>query len=68
MRKKKRKERVLNSEVEVFRRSKLLRKYTAKILFGQNNRKFKNKYLKKLEKSQVRQKGKEAQVFLEVEL
>ena len=34
MRKKKRKERVLNSEVEVFRRSKLLRKYTAKILFG----------------------------------
>ena len=68
MRKKKRKERVLNSEVEVFRRSKLLRKYTAKILFGQNNRKFKNKYLKKLEKSQVRQKGKEEQVFLEVEL
>ena len=68
MRKKKRKERVLNSEVEVFRRSKLLRKYTAKILFGQNNRKFKNKYLKKLEKSQVRQKGKEEQVFPEVEL
>ena len=68
MRKKKRKERILNSEVEVFRRSKLLRKYTAKILFGQNNRKFKNKYLKKLEKSQVRQKGKEEQVFPEVEL
>jgi len=50
MRKKKRKERVLNLEVEVFRRSKLLRKYTANILFGWNNKKFKNKYLKKLGK------------------
>ena len=40
----------LNLDVEEFRRSELLGKYIAKILFGQDNRKFKNKYLKKLEK------------------
>jgi len=40
----------LNLNVEKFRRSELLGKYTAKILFGWNNRKFRNKYLKKLEK------------------
>jgi len=40
----------LNLNVEEFRRSELLEKYTAKILFGWDNRKFKNKYLKKLEK------------------
>ena len=40
----------LNLNVEKFRRSELLGKYIAKILFGQDNRKFKNKYLKKLEK------------------
>jgi len=40
----------LNLNVEEFRRSELLGKYTAKILFGWDNRKFKNKYLKKLEK------------------
>jgi len=34
-----------------FRRSELLRKYIAKILFRWNNKKFEDKYLKKLEKS-----------------
>jgi len=33
MRKEKEKEKVLNSEAEVFKRSELLGKYTAKILF-----------------------------------
>jgi len=44
----------LNLEAEIFRRSELLGKYTAKILFGWNDRKFKNEYLKKLEKSWTR--------------
>ena len=51
MRKEREKERALNLEAEVFKRSKLLRKYIAKILFGWDDRKFKDKYLKKLEKS-----------------
>ena len=34
-----------------FRREKLPEKYIAKILYRQDNRKFKNKYLKKLEKN-----------------
>ena len=48
---KKEKERTLNPEVEVFKKSELPEKYTAKILFGWNDRKFENKYLKKLERS-----------------
>ena len=32
----------------MFKRSELLEKYTAKILFGWNNGKFEDKYLKKL--------------------
>ena len=51
MRKEREKERALNLKAEVFKRSKLLRKYIAKILFGWDDRKFKDKYLKKLEKS-----------------
>jgi len=51
MRKERGKERALNLEAEVFKRSKLLRKYIAKISFGWDDRKFKDKYLKKLEKS-----------------
>ena len=54
MRKEKGKEWVLNLEAEIFRRSELLEKYTANILFGWNDRKFKNEYLKKLEKSWTR--------------
>ena len=50
MRKKKGKKKILNSEVEVFKRSELLEKYMVKILFGQNNREFEDKYLKKLGK------------------
>jgi len=49
-RRKKRKERELNPEVE-FKRSKLLGKYMAKILFRWNNERFEDEYLKKLEKS-----------------
>ena len=54
--KEKRKERKLNLKVEMFKRSKLLEKYIVKILFGWDNGKFENEYLKKLERSLVRQK------------
>ena len=46
----------MSLNVEKFRRSELLEKYIAKILFGQNDRKFENKYLKKLERSWQRWK------------
>ena len=49
MRKEKRKEKMLNLEIEVFKRSKLLKKYTTKILFGWDDGKFKDKYLRKLD-------------------
>jgi len=41
----------LNPDAEQFRRSELLRKYTVKILFGWNNGKFENLYLKNLERN-----------------
>ena len=41
----------MNPEAEVFRKSELLEKYIVKILFGWNNRKFEDEYLKKLERS-----------------
>jgi len=44
----------LNPEAEVFKRSKLPEKYIAKILFGWDNRKFEDEYLKKLKRSWVR--------------
>jgi len=44
----------LNPEAEKFKRSKLLEKYTVKILFGWDDKKFENKYLKKLERSSAR--------------
>ena len=68
MRQEKKKKRTLNPEVEIFKRSELPEKYTTKILFGWNNRKFENKYLKKLERSQMRWKGKGRQAPLETEL
>ncbi len=34
----------------MFKRSELLVKYIVRLLFGQDNRKFKDKYLKNLEK------------------
>ena len=47
IRKEKEKEKMLNPETEVFKRSQLLGKYTAKTLFGWDNRKFENEYIKK---------------------
>jgi len=41
----------LNPKVEEFRRSEVLGKYAAKILFGWDNRKFEDEYLKKLERN-----------------
>ena len=54
MRKEKRKEKELNLKENIFKRTELLEKYTVRILFGQDNRKFENKYLKKLERSWAR--------------
>ena len=51
LRKEKGNKRALNPEAELFKRSELLKKYIAKILLRWNNRKFENKYLKKLKKS-----------------
>jgi len=39
------------AEKRDFRRGKLLRKYTAKMLYRWDNRKFKKKYLRKLERN-----------------
>ena len=41
----------LNLNMKKFRRNKLLGKYIVKILFGWNNRKFEDEYLKKLERN-----------------
>jgi len=40
----------MNPETDEFRRSELLEKYMAKILFGWNNKKFEDEYSKKLER------------------
>jgi len=37
--------------VEGFKRSELPKRYTAKLLFGWDNKKFKDEYLKKLKRS-----------------
>jgi len=39
------------AEQKDFRRGELLGKFTAKILYGWNNRKFEEKYLRKLERN-----------------
>jgi len=62
----KEKVKLLNLEAEMFKRSELLGKYTIKILFRWNNKKFEDKYLKKLKRSWTRWKGKGRQVLLEV--
>ena len=67
MKKGKGKERILNPKAEVFKRSKLPVKYVVIILFGWNNEKFENKYLKKLKRSWVRQKEKKKYVSTEIE-
>ena len=41
----------LNPRADEFKKSKLPGKYMVKLLFGWNNKKFKNKYLKKLKKN-----------------
>jgi len=41
----------LNLEVEEFKRGKLPGRYTTKLLYGWDNKKFEEKYLKKLEKN-----------------
>jgi len=47
----------LNPRIDEFQRSELLEKYTVKLLFGWNDKKFKNEYLKKLEKNWQRWKS-----------
>ena len=49
----------LNPEAEEFKRSELPGKYTTRILFGWDNKKFENEYLKKLERNWTRWKEKE---------
>jgi len=58
-RKRKQKAVELNLEAEEFKRSKLLGKYIARILFGWDDKKFEDKYLKKIERNWARWKGKE---------
>ena len=41
----------LNPRTDKFKKSELPEKYTAKLLFGWDNRKFEDEYLKKLEKN-----------------
>ena len=48
----------LNPEAEEFKRGKLPERYTAKLLYGWDDKKFDEEYLKKLEKNQNRQKNK----------
>ena len=49
----------LNLEAEEFKRSELLEKYIVRILFGWDDKKFEDEYLKKLERNWARWKGKE---------
>jgi len=48
---KKGKEMKLNLEVEEFRRGELPRRYMAKLLYGWDDKKFDEEYLKKLERN-----------------
>ena len=61
--KKKRKQKAvevnLSLEAEEFKKSELLGKYTARILFGWDDKKFEDEYLKKLKRNWTRWKGKE---------
>ena len=50
----KRQEKLEMEEEKDFRRVELLGRYIAKLLYGQEDEKFKNKYLKKLERNWVR--------------
>ena len=57
-----RQERLYWTEEKDFKRAELLGKYMAKLLYRWNNRKFKNEYLKKLEKNLQKQKGEEKKI------
>ena len=52
------KEMKLNPEVEEFKRGKLPERYTVKLLYGWDDKKFDEEYLKKLERNQNKQKNK----------
>jgi len=54
---KKEKEMKLNPEVEEFRRGELPRRYMAKLLYGWDDKKFDEEYLKKLERNWNRWKN-----------
>ena len=54
---KKEKEMKLNSEAEEFKREELLGRYTAKLLYGWDDKKFDKEYLKKLERNWNRWKN-----------
>ena len=54
---KKEKEMKLNPEAEEFRREELPERYIAKLLYGWNNKKFNEEYLKKLERNWNRWKN-----------
>ena len=51
IRMKKGKEMKLNMKAEVYRRGELLGRYTAKLLYGWDDKKFDKEYLKKLERN-----------------
>ena len=54
-----RQEKLNIAEEKDFTRGQLPEKYIVKMLYGQDNEKFENKYLKRLEKNWKRQKGKD---------
>ena len=58
IRMKKEKEMRLNPEAEEFKREELLGRYMAKLLYGWDNKKFDEEYLKKLERNWNRWKNK----------
>ena len=47
----------MNPETEEFRKRELLRRYTVKLLYGWDNKKFEKEYLKKLERNWDRWKN-----------
>ena len=62
-----RQEKLDRVEEKDFRRGELPGKFMAKMLYGQNNGKFKDKYFKKLERNWNRQKRKKKESKKEVE-
>jgi len=51
-------QKIKEEDDKVFNRGELSRKYTAKLLYRWNNRKFETEYLKKLERNWKQWKGK----------